>query len=110
METIVNRIIEIDRDADDRLAAAQAEQRQILADAKAEAAKRRETKEQETDRQIRAEEARKKAELESKTNALLEAQRETIAQLDRTFAAQRGQLEDDLFRLVLGIPSEGRQT
>ena len=103
METIVNRIIEIDRQADEKLAAADTEQRQLLADAKAKAARRRDEILADADRQIAERKAQETAALEQKRAALLQQQEDAVRRLDQTFAAQRDQLEEDLFHAILGV-------
>lgn len=102
MESIVNRIIEIDQQAEDKLAAAETQQRQMLADAKADAAKQRDRIYADADRQIEQAVQAQKAELDRNIDGLTAARDEAISALDRTFSQLREQLADDLFRAILG--------
>ncbi len=102
MESIVNRIIEIDQQAEDKLAAAETQQRQILADAKATAAKQRDRIFADADKQIAQAEEAKKAELDRNISGLTAQRDEAIHALDHIFSQQREQLAEDIFRTILG--------
>lgn len=101
MENIVTKIIEIDQQADEKLAASQEEMRKILADARVQAEQCRSALQAAADKRIAAVTAFHQSEYERQSAVLHEASEQAKTSLDKSFQTQHTTLEDELFRAVL---------
>ncbi len=102
MENIVSKIIEIDQQANQKLADSENRKREILANAKADASRCRAELETAAERRIREVRAFHQSEYDRKAALLAEQQRQAIAALDAAYAQKHTEIEDAIFHEIVG--------
>lgn len=102
MENIITRIIEIDRQANEKLAASEREKDQILADARTQAVQRTEELEQNARKRIAEVEAFHAGEYDRAQKKSKEQHERDLRDMDAVFAKKHESIEAELFGKIVG--------
>ncbi|MGN1481066.1 hypothetical protein [Porcipelethomonas sp.] len=102
MESVVNRIIEIDRSADERMSAAAEKEKQILKEADEESSKIKKKLLCDAQDRISQVKAFNKSEFEKDTAELEEKYQEEIAALDAFYKNNHEKIEQEIFAEIVG--------
>ena len=101
MENIVTRIIEIDREANEKLAQSKQQQQQLLADARAEAQQQQEL-EKRADNRISQVELYHEGEYRRISQELSEKFDTAVMALNKSFEERHEQIETEIFNRIVG--------
>lgn len=101
MENIVTRIIEIDREANEKLAQSKQQQQQLLADARAEAQQQQEL-EKRADNRISQVELYHEGEYRRISQELSEKFDAAVMALNKSFEERHEQIETEIFNRIVG--------
>lgn len=102
MENIVTRIIEIDREANEKLAKSKQQQQQLLADARAEAQQQQEDLEKRADNRISQVELYHEGEYRRISQELSEKFDAAVMALNKSFEERHEQIETEIFNRIVG--------
>ena len=102
MENIVTRIIEIDREANEKLAKSKQQQQQLLADARAEAQQQQEELEKRADNRISQVELYHEGEYRRISQELSEKFDAAVMALNKSFEERHEQIETEIFNRIVG--------
>ncbi|MDO5560247.1 MAG: hypothetical protein Q4F95_11680 [Oscillospiraceae bacterium] len=102
MENIVDKIIQIDRNADERLVEAQEQQKQILDDSETEIVKLKQKLSQEADKRINEVSDFHKKETSETVEKLNKKCEEELRMLDRAYELRHEEIEKSIFRSIAG--------
>lgn len=101
MENIVTRIIEIDREANEKLAKSKQQQQQLLADARAEAQQQQDL-EKRADNRISQVELYHEGEYRRISQELSEKFDAAVMALNKSFEERHEQIETEIFNRIVG--------
>ena len=101
MENIVTRIIEIDREANEKLAQSK-QQQQLLADARAEAQQQQQELEKRADNRISQVELYHEGEYRRISQELSEKFDAAVMALNKSFEERHEQIETEIFNRIVG--------
>lgn len=102
MENIVTRIIEIDREANEKLAQSKEKQQQILADARADARQQQEELEKRADHRIAQVELYHEGEYRRISQELSEKFDAAVKGLNKSYQEQHERIESEIFHRIVG--------
>ena len=102
MENIVTRIIEIDREANEKLAQSKQQQQQLLADARAEAQQQEEELEKRADNRISQVELYHEGEYRRISQEMSEKFDAAVTALNKSFEERHEQIETEIFNRIVG--------
>lgn len=102
MENIVDKIIQIDRNADERLIEAKEKQKKIIADSDEEITKLKERLSGEAEKRISEVSALHKKETSEAVEKLNKKCEEDLSVLDNAFRQKHEEIENSIFRSIAG--------